>query len=447
VQKCGSTHGQDMPSPRLTDPLRRPLFRRLAASYALNELGDWMGIIALSVLVYDSTESALATAALFLGTRFLPALFAPILVTQAEKPAPRYALPLIYCGEAAAFGGLALLAGDFSLAPVIVLAAVDGALALAGRALTRAVVATALEPRGELRAGNALLNVAFTGGAAIGPALAGLAVAGFGVQSALLLDAISFYVVACILFSAGDMPQAEPEPGRMRDRVRAGIGYIREQTMLRRLLTAQGAAFVFFAAVLPVEVVYVKETLGSNDTGYGLMLASWGIGMVAGSLLFARLRQASLALLLLFSTLAVGAGYLGLAVAPTLAVACLVSVVGGAGNGVQWVAAISAVQELTAENMQARVMSVLESIGAAMPGVGFAVGGLIAALLSPRMTFLVAGAGVVAIVVVMAPLLGGNWLKRDEVTDSVSLDGRDDVVVELIPGLQKPANPDSEEIL
>src|SRR6476469_1000876 len=404
-----------MPSPRLTAPLRRPLFRRLAASYTVNELGDWMGIIALSVLVFDQTDSPLATAALFLGTRFLPALFAPVLVAHAEKPPPRFALPVIYCGEAAAFGLLAFVAGHFSLPLIVILATIDGALALAGRALTRAVVATALEPSGELRSGNALLNVAFTGGAAIGPALAGLVVAGFGVQSALLLDAVSFYAVAWILFTAGSMPQAEPEPGQMRERVRAGIVYIREQTLLRRLLTAQGLAFVFFAAVLPVEVVYVKETLGSSDTGYGLMLASWGAGMVLGSLLFARLRQAPLQNLLFFSTLAVGAGYLGLAVAPTLAVACAVSVVGGAGNGVQWVAAISAVQELTAESMQARVMSVLESIGAAMPGVGFVVGGVIAALVSPRMTFLVAGCGVIVIVVVMAPLLGGNWLSKGEV--------------------------------
>jgi MFS family permease len=423
-----------MSSQRLTAPLRQPLFRRLSASYAINELGDWMGIIALSVLVFDHTESALATAGLFLGTRFLPALFAPVLVTHAEKPPPRFALPMIYCGEAAAFAGLALLAGDFSLAPVIVLAAVDGALALAGRALTRAVVATALEPSGELRAGNAILNVAFTGGAAVGPALAGLVVAGLGVQSALLLDAASFYVVAWILFTAGSMPHAEAEPGRMRERVRAGLAYIRRQTILRRVLVAQGLAFVFFAAVLPVEVVYVKETLGSNDTGYGAMLASWGVGMVIGSLLFARLRQASLPLLLFCSTLAVGAGYLGLAVAPTLAVACLASVVGGAGNGIQWVTAISAVQELTAETMQARVMSVLESIGAAMPGVGFAVGGVIAALVSPRMTFLVAGAGVIAIVAVMAPLLRGNWLERAEMPEGTSLDGDEDVVVELLPG-------------
>src|SRR6476469_7842847 len=209
-----------MPKARLTDPLKKPQFRRLAASYAVNELGDWMGIVALSVLVYDQTGSALATAALFLGTRFLPALLAPVVVTKAERPPPRFALPVVYCGEAAAFAGLALLVDNFSLAAVVALAAVDGTLALAGRALTRAVVATALEPTGELRAGNAVLNVAFTGGAAIGPALAGLVVAGFGVQSALLLDAVSFYVVAWILFTAGTMPQAEPEAGRMRDRVR-----------------------------------------------------------------------------------------------------------------------------------------------------------------------------------------------------------------------------------
>jgi MFS family permease len=431
-----------MPSPRLTDPLRRPLFRRLAASYATNELGDWMGIIALSVLVFDETGSAMATAALFLGTRFLPALFAPILVARAERPPPRFALPVIYCGEAAAFGLLALLVNHFSLAAVVAVAAIDGALALAGRALTRAVVATALEPTGELRSGNAVLNVAFTGGAAVGPAVAGLVVAGFGVQSALLLDAVSFYLVAWILFSGGSMPQPEPEEGRMRERVRAGFAYIRGKVVLRRVLVAQGLAFVFFAAVIPIEVIYVKQTLGSNDTGYGVMLASWGTGMVGGSLLFAAARQASLAHLLLFSTFTVGAGYIGLAAAPTLAVACAASIVGGAGNGVQWVSAISAVQELTAETMQARVMSVLESIGAGMPGVGFLLGGVIASVASPRTTFLVAGLGVVVIVLVIAPSLGAKWLERESF-GSEMLDGEDDVVLELIPGSQ-PVHSDPE---
>jgi MFS family permease len=420
-------------NPGLRAPLRHRAFRRLAVSYAVNELGDWMGIVALAVLVFDQTDSALATAGLFLGTRFLPALLAPVLVARVERPAPRFALPVIYAGEAAAFGGLALLVSNFSLAAVIGVATLDGTLALTGRSLTRAVVATLLEPSGELRAGNAILNVAFTGGAAVGPAIAGLVVAQFGVQTALLLDAASFYAVAWILLGAGPLPHAEAEPGKLRERVRAGITYIRSTPPLGRLLTAQAAAFIFFAAVIPIEVIYAKETLHAGDTGYGLLLASWGGGMVLGSVAFAVLRRMSLALLLLVSTVAVGVGYLGLAVAPTLAVACAASVVGGAGNGVQWVAVVSAIQELTAQLMQARVLSVLESIGAAMPGVGYLVGGLVGTGHHARTVFLVAGAGVLAVVAVAAPLLRGRWGRGGSASAVAALESGNEVMVELRP--------------
>lgn len=431
----------------LIDPLRRRGFRRLALSYAVNELGDWMGIVALSVLVYDRTGSALATAVLFLGTGFVPAILAPVLVTRVERPPPRFVLPVLYAGEAAAFAGLALFADHFSLAAVFVLATIDGALALAARALTRAVVASMLEPAGELRSGNAILNVAFTGGAAVGPGIAGLVVAGFGVEVALLLDAVSFYAIAWILFAAGPLPQAIPDPGNMRERLRAGIAYISGHLRLRHLMLAQGAAFVFFAAVIPIEVIYAKETLGVGDSGYGLLLASWGAGMVLGSFVFAALRRASLPHLLLLSTLTIGAGYVGMALAPTLAVACTASVVGGAGNGVQWVAVVSAVQELTSENMQARVMSVLESIGAAMLGVGYLAGGLIATAIDPRATFLFAGLGVFAIVAMVAPILGTKWPDRLATSGSNRLDGGDDVVLELLPGSirgSRPVQSDSE---
>lgn len=423
-----------MRRPRLIDPLRRPPFRRLALSYAVNELGDWMGIVALSVLVFEITDSALATAVLFLGTGFLPALLTPILVARVERPPPRYVLPTIYAGEAAAFGGLALLSDHFSLAAVVAVATIDGTLALTARALTRAVAAAMLQREGELRAGNAVLNIAFTGGAAVGPAIAGATVAAFGVQSALLLDAVSFYAIAWILFAGGPLPQAAVEPGLLRERVRAGLGYIRRSATLRRLLTAQAGAFVFFAAVIPVEVIYAKQTLGAGDTGYGLLLGSWGGGMVIGSIVFATLRRAPLPALLFVSTVAVGAGYLFMAAAPTLALACVAAALGGAGNGVQWVAFVSAVQDLTTAAMQARVMSVLESIGAAMPGIGFLLGGLIATTVGTRATFLMAGIGVVAIAAIAAPLVGTRWAQSGPPTRPDDLDADSEIMVELIPG-------------
>ncbi|HWM62593.1 MAG TPA: MFS transporter [Solirubrobacterales bacterium] len=426
-----------MGNSRLRDPLRRPDFRRLALSYAVNELGDWLGIVALSVLVFDQTDSALATALLFMGTGFLPALLTPVVVARLERPPPRFVLPAIYAGEAAAFGALALLAGHFSLVAIVIVATIDGALALTARSLTRAVSATMLEPAGELRAGNAILNLAFTGGAAVGPAIAGVVVAAFGAQTALLLDAVSFYAIACILLTAKRLPHAEPEPGQLREQVRAGLGYIRGNLTLRRLLAAQTVALVFFSAVIPIEVIYAKETLGAGDTGYGLMLGSWGGGMVLGSVVFATLRRAPLPMLLFFSTLAIGAGYLGMAAAGTLAVACAAAALGGAGNGVQWVAVISSVQELTMQNMQARVIGVLESLGSATPGIGYLLGGLIASGFDPRATFLVAGIGVVAIAVIAAPLLGRKWPEGSEKTSS---DGRPEgvdagleIMVELIP--------------
>lgn len=431
----------------LRAPLRRSVFRRLTATFVVNQMGDWMGIVALSVLVFDRTGSAFATTALFIGASFLPALLAPLFVARVEQPPPRFALTTIYCGEAAAFGALALLADHFSLAAVVILAAIDGVLALSGRVLTRAVVAALLEPVGELRAGNAILNVAFTGGAAVGPGIAGLVVAGFGVPSALLLDAVSFYASAWILFRTGPLPQAEPEPGHLRKRVRAGLTYIRERPTLRRLLIAQGAAAVFFAAVLPIEVVYAKETLGTGDTGYGVLLGSWGAGMVLGGIAFAALRRARLPYLLFFSTLAIGAGYLGMAAAPTLAVACAASALGGAGNGVQWVALVSAVQEMTAQNMQARVMSVLESIGTAMPGIGFLLGGLTATVFDPRATFLLAGIGVLAITAVAAPLLGTRWPRGRKNPSSAEDYAEAEVMVELIPvGSRLPTRSNSEVV-
>src|SRR5438105_10182683 len=96
--------------PDLLAPLKRTPFRRLSASYAVNELGDWMALIALPVLVFDQTGSALATAGLFLGMRFAPALLSPPFVARVDQAPPRTSLAAIYFAEAAAFALLALLA-------------------------------------------------------------------------------------------------------------------------------------------------------------------------------------------------------------------------------------------------------------------------------------------------------------------------------------------------
>jgi hypothetical protein len=82
-------------------------------------------------------------------------------------------------------------------------------------------------------------------------------------------------------------------------------------------------------------------------------------------------------------------------------------VVGGIGNGVQWISVVNAVQEATATAMQGRVLALLEAISAAVPGIGFFGGGLIAALSSPRTAYAVAGGGVLLVLGIAA-----LWLRR-----------------------------------
>src|SRR6185295_13106655 len=123
-------------------PLRHAGFRRLATTYTLNELGWGFGTVALSLLVFNHTHSALATTALWLCSLLVPALVGPAATARLDRGGVRRVLPALYLAEAAIFAVLALLASSAPWLPLILaLATIDGILALVGRALTRAAVA------------------------------------------------------------------------------------------------------------------------------------------------------------------------------------------------------------------------------------------------------------------------------------------------------------------
>src|SRR3954451_11795363 len=378
-------------------------FGRLLTSYTVNELGDSLGIVALAILVFDRTGDIAATSAFFLAGKFLPALLAPAFTAHLDQVALRRALPGIYVGEALAFAALAYLAdGHFLLGAVLVLALIDGSLAITGRGLTRGAVGAVLEPAGMLKEGNALMNIGFAIASVGGYALAGLLVAEFGLATALLADAASFLVIAVLLASARNLPAATLEHQPWRERLGDGLRFVRRHRPIRLLLGGQAVALVLFTLVIPIEVVYAKESLGTTDAGFGILLASWGVGIVIGSLIYLLVRTRTALGLIVVSTAAIGGGYLGMASAQTLLVACVFSIVGGAGNGVQWIAVVTAIQEVTPRDFQARVTGLLESLGAAMPGIGYLIGGVLASIGSPRTAYAAAGIGVLVLVVLVA---------------------------------------------
>jgi hypothetical protein len=249
----------------------------------------------------------------------------------------------------------------------------------------------------------AAFNFAFTGSLAIVPAAVGVLVERAGAPTALLVNTATFAV--CALLLAGVRPHTEGAVGEtLRVRLLAAWRYLSAPSPLRSLLLTEAVAIVFFASVEPVEVLYAKQTLAVGDRGYGVLVDAWGVGMVLGTVVFARAVRRPLGPQLLIGTLLVGLAYLGFAAAPTLPLACAAAIVGGAGNGVQWPAVISAVQQLTPQAMHGRLMSAVESIGALCPAIGFALGGAVTALSSPRVAMLMAGVAATTITVAFVRL-------------------------------------------
>ena len=373
----------------------------MLASYTVNEFGDNFAIVALALLVYDRTGDVAPTAALFLAGKFLPAFVAPFLTARLDQIAVRRTLPWLYLVEAGVFVALAAISdGEFVLAAVLALALVDGAIALTARGLTRGAIASILQPAHLLREGNALLNIGFAVAAVGGSALAGILVTEVGLPVALLVDAASFLVIAIVLALARDLPAPHAESQGWLERLRGGLAFASRNRRVRLLLGGQSIALILFTLIIPIEVIYAKESLETTSAGFGFLLAAWGAGIVAGSLVYAGVRDRSAAVLILVSTAAIGVAYLGMAAAQSLLVACLLSALGGTGNGVQWVSVVTALQEATPQQYQARVVGLLESSLAAMPGVGYLIGGALTALGSPRTAYAVAGIGTLALVLV-----------------------------------------------
>jgi hypothetical protein len=406
---------------------KSPRLRRILLAYTVNELGTWFGYVALALGVYDHTGSAIATAGLFVARGLFPALLAPVLVARVERSTRDVRLAQLYVIEALLTAGLAALLWHFWLPGVLVLVTLDGIVAVAATALVRASAArvavddaiadasrSAASASGAGASGDAAaarrvegpqlqavteaaqrqasaaLNFAFMGALAGGPALAGLLVHSVGGPAALLVDAATFAVCAALLTRLRTHV-AESAGDSLGTRLLAVVAHLRLIPALRALLLTEAVALVFFSSVEPVEVVYARSTLNAGALGYGLLLATWGLGAALGAVVFARAVRRPLGPMLTGGTLLVGIAYLGFAVAPAIAVACLAAVVGGIGNGIQWPSLISAVQQLTPAALHGRLMSAVGSLNALCPAIGFALGGSVAALASPRAAMAVAG--------------------------------------------------------
>ena len=366
--------------------LRLPGLPRLAGALTLAELGETLASIALAVVVFGRSGSVLATGGFFVAARLGPALASQPLAALIDRRAGRRGLALCFSVEAVFF---AVLAAPLPVGVLIVVPLATGTLAVCCRSITRAEAAVRLTRAGQLRDGNSALNMGFaiagTAGAAAGGALAALTD-----PAVPLFGAAACFLAGGLLVLRAPRARPAPEAANAFAHLREGLAYARSDRTAFALIAVQTAALLGFMLVIPIEVVYAERDLHAGAAGYGALLATWGLGIVIGGVLFARTR-AALTALAAAASLAVAAAYAGLALAPGLAIASGASLFGGVGNGIQWVAVMTALQERVPEGLQVRVVGLLDAGAQLAPGLGFAIGSILTAALSARATYAIAG--------------------------------------------------------
>jgi MFS family permease len=146
------------------------------------------------------------------------------------------------------------------------------------------------------------------------------------------------------------------------------------------------------------ELPFVIGDLGGSDAGFSLLLALFGFGFVAGSLVGAsggalpHLRRRYLQGLLIM-----GVGWLAAGAAPTYAIALVAFPIEGFGNGLLLVYERLLIQRSVPDRLAARVFGVRDALTAWAFALAFVSAGALIALVGTRE--LILGAGAIGILV------------------------------------------------
>jgi MFS family permease len=163
--------------------------------------------------------------------------------------------------------------------------------------------------------------------------------------------------------------------GHWRD-VAAGLKYIWGSRALMTVLIAWNVGMVGYAGVNVAEIALAKVSFNAGDFGFGLMVASWGLGLACGSISAgAWIERRELATIYGTGIALMALGIGAAAVSPNVWIAAACVVVSGFGNGTAVVCNALLVQRGAPDELRGRVFTVLMSSNYAVLGLGMIAAG------------------------------------------------------------------------
>jgi MFS family permease len=288
---------QTAPSGTIRAALRYPAFRCLLSALAVSQVGDWMYNLALVVLVYDRTHSAL-WAGVTTAARVVPVVvLGPLGGVLADRFDRRRIMIACDLARMALMGVLAAVAAaglPIALAPVIAAAATAAA---APNLPCGAAVTPRLVDDADLPGANAARSA--VGGASIicGPALGGVLLLLGSPALAFGLNALTFGISALAVLAIRDRGafatrRAAARAARRRSEITEGAAALRAHPAALRLVGAD-IMCSFLYGTQTVLLLLVSRHVGLGAQGYGYMFAAIGAGGLIGTALTSRASRSS----------------------------------------------------------------------------------------------------------------------------------------------------------
>ncbi len=324
---------------------------------AISNVGTWLQLTAMSLLVFRLTGEATAVG-IAVACQFLPMLLLGAWAGAFADGHDRRRLAIV---TQSALAGQALLLGSLDLAGLVNLPVVYGLSLVLGvvnafdNPARRALVTELVEPQ-EIPNATSLNTAVMTGSRIFGPALAAVLVATVGTGWCFIINGITFGAIILSLTAIRPeemflMPRRARGGQPVRDALRF-LGSRRDMVVIHVVLVIVST----FAFNYTVSLPKLAEQNWGGDEAFGYVLAVTSIGSLAGALLTARLQRVSMRWFLV-NVLILGVGGVGLAMTETIELAFLWSIPLGLGGAGFITAANALTQQESPSDMRSRLMA------------------------------------------------------------------------------------------
>jgi MFS family permease len=385
---------------------RAPSFRRLFLATLGSGLGTWLAYVALTVDVFDRTDSGSWVAALLIAD-FLPIVVVGFLLGPLVDRLSRRRLMI--ASDLVRFGVFCLLPFAGSAAMIVGLAAVAGMATGLFRPALYAGVPNLVDEQ-DLPSANSLLQSVENLTWALAPLIGGVLVAASSPDFAYWVNAVTFLVSAALLARIPHrlLQAARAESrGHLRDLVDGATLVVRSAALLAVLVTWN--LFMFASAGVNVaEIVLAEVSFDSGAFGFGLLVGATGVGLVLGSFVAGGwLERWSLHNVYGVSIALTALGIGCAAIAPSVWVAATFVVILGFGNGAAVVCNALLVQRGVPDHVRGRAFTLIMSSNYALLGLGMVAAGPLTDLVGPRWVW-----GGAALVAAVAAVFGFTLTRR-----------------------------------